>query len=656
MDPNQATPTGGENTPQPRTVDWRQVLPGGEVVRWPRQQQEAAEERTTLKPMEFLTLTLRHTAPTSSGERFPIEELAPNSSPSSSSLPQSVPRAPSVGEETSTPDQSSSDSDRPNYPRIPAYDNPLVLYVPYEDLVADASVELWPPGLDDFQFPDFDTIFKVPDIVQDFYDYLTLSGRAYGLVETSRRLRNGDFRVELSDNYVVKEGDGTPEALTFCKTTATHPFRLGLKCVEVGQLSSSHLRSRQNILRTRVNDETLLEILDGDNLFQAWAGASPFIVRALENMRHAAGGGHETRARYFIDPFVAEVGNLVGPGARRVLFFAESTLSHKKKDEQAADDIPGFSNPTGLSYEEDGFTVTGRVDYLVVATEEELTPQKRKKYLKLQGLDQTLHELGALDNPELRFLVIEAKTEETSRDLKKHVPQAVMEAYVCMKKSKRTAVPWILSNGSRWFFGVLHVEHEQGINSFGYLEVPPMDLDQSISTRHNEEAAETIYRMLIFWVFCDPERLFQVFIRKNKAGRRAERLALSRHPNGYFKMSYGTTKLRRSVVINALPATAVKAGEELEIASAQDDDIQDEDSDEETDETDSGMESVMMGNVSNAAGMHDETDGSSPGMVSDGSSEGMRGSSERMQSSSDEGMRSSSDGMHEADDEREVSE
>jgi hypothetical protein len=49
--------------------------------------------------------------------------------------------------------------------------------------------------------------FKVPEAVQNFHDYLDLSGRAYGLHKTYHHLPNGDVVLKMSDNYKLKRND-----------------------------------------------------------------------------------------------------------------------------------------------------------------------------------------------------------------------------------------------------------------------------------------------------------------------------------------------------------------------------------------------------------------------------------------------------------------
>jgi hypothetical protein len=55
-----------------------------------------------------------------------------------------------------------------------------------------------------------------------------------------------------------------------------------------------------------------------------------------------------------------------------------------------------------------------------------------EEYLDINGLDQALEEFSAVGNPSVGILVIEAKSLEAKSygELKKHIPQVVMEAYV----------------------------------------------------------------------------------------------------------------------------------------------------------------------------------------------------------------------------------
>ncbi|KAH6911996.1 hypothetical protein BKA70DRAFT_1422717 [Coprinopsis sp. MPI-PUGE-AT-0042] len=440
--------------PKPRVrKPWKQVFPDGRVVEWPPLNPSEWWPPGTKRPRdrlgEYLTVHLDHTVKIGSGERIPIQDLMPNYPPvartnsGSATTPSSPALQPAASGSSSAKalEESGSDSSLDSNPDTyyrpkDGFDNPMVLYVPLENLVDDPTAIL-PDPPEGFDIPDLTAIFEVPDIVQDFYDYLTLSGRAYGLVETSRRLRNGDFLVTLSDKYTVKDDDGTPESVAFCKATAMHPFRLGLGCIEVGLLSSRHLLARENALRNQLatGNPRLAAILSLEELDAAWKKAGSYISDSLEGRFDAE---NEASARVLIDPFLTCLKRLPGSGASQTLVYPESVLSEKIDDEAAAKAKSAFENPTYLHYEEDGFTVSGRVDYLVFALEEAITPEERKKYGKVRGLDQALEELGVLDSKDIGLLVLEAKSlhETSSRELKKHIPQVVMEAYVCMKKSQ----------------------------------------------------------------------------------------------------------------------------------------------------------------------------------------------------------------------------
>ncbi|KAH6901424.1 hypothetical protein BKA70DRAFT_1568520 [Coprinopsis sp. MPI-PUGE-AT-0042] len=493
---------------------------------------------------------------------------------------------------SSTESQSSVDSNSETYVEpVAPWPGSITLHVDHDSIMNHPNGPGILPGvgpdgvplpLEPLVIPD--EYFKVPDAVQDFYDYLTLSGRAYGLQKTLHRLPNGDLIVKLSDNYKVKQNDDTPEAITFCKITAQHPFRLGLKSIDVGLRPVGHLRAREQQLRNLVDDPRVAQLVREDQLDASWEETSAFLIKALEGARKGHGGRRETRSRVYIDPFVHAMCDLSGPGADRVIMYSESTLSEKK-------------GATHLQYAEEGFVITGVADYIMFALDEKIGEEQRERYLDINGLDEALEEFQAVANPSVGFLVIEAKSLEAKsyQELKKHIPQVVMEAYVCAKKSKRKAVPWILTNGSRWLFGVLNLDEDtRGFNTFGYFAVKPLNLKKSMRTEDNKEAISTIWRMLTLWAFCNPQQLFAIFIRKEKLQRRVEKMALKRYPGGYFRMSYGLAKFHhKELLIHGVPLDFVEEAPENPEAGSGDVDFGEEDDEEDTDAVENASDEAL---------------------------------------------------------------
>ncbi|KAH6911989.1 hypothetical protein BKA70DRAFT_1398049 [Coprinopsis sp. MPI-PUGE-AT-0042] len=331
----------------------------------------------------------------------------------------------------------------------------------------------------------------------------------WSITEVTLTMPTSNFK-RLKTRPRAVSGDPTPSPPF---TSIRDPFNLDFKCIEAGLLSSTQLRSREDVLRGLLTNPNEVEILSEAGLELAWSKVSHFIPESIFGWRNAFGSGYR-RAKMFANSFIwwlRPCGRLRG-----VVGWEENTLLGDDQDDQDVDvDVNEFFRRVEVSHEE-GFTVTGKVDYIIWPLKRDTSDEQAEEYRSIGYIEDALLESIKLDTKDVGLLMINVHSirDESWKGMKDHVPKVVMNAYLCMSKANRKIMPWILTNGLLWFFGVVKRGEGDKLNTFGYFGVEPIDY-KKLEPRHNKVAVAIIYRMLMVWAYGDPELLFQAFIARD---------------------------------------------------------------------------------------------------------------------------------------------
>lgn len=326
------------------------------------------------------------------------------------------------------------------------------------------------------------------------------------------------------------------------KTSDTQFRKLGLKPSDHGDWDKAKIDERIKTLRTaagltdsapRQNGDSLLpelSVIDGEAVSKAWQEQCPLVMSLLHATLLGSGTESEHTASGIIETFLKA---MVLQTDNRLKYFPEHRLS-------SAEEKPGSSesrakaehgvyngthdlranrlaNPTILEGTNSfRLRITANIDYLVLThkcdsqftTNQILSEQQGDRSLDESVLRLNLDRLTN-EREETRTSIIEAKSWGHSHDLKKYLPQAVLQSLILMKKANRDLVSWCLSTSIKWYFGVTWIETRTRRGHYVWFCPPDLPLtSESFKPRKlMEDRAQTIYELLTIWSFTPPELL-----------------------------------------------------------------------------------------------------------------------------------------------------
>ncbi|KAH6911987.1 hypothetical protein BKA70DRAFT_1266145 [Coprinopsis sp. MPI-PUGE-AT-0042] len=288
--------------------------------------------------------------------------------------------------------------------------------------------------------------------------------------------------------------------------TPIHVGDVDFSCIDAGVLTPTQLRSREGVLRGMLSNPNEVKILSEAGLDLAWTSGSAYVCGAV-GMVLTFGGSGIRRARMIVDAFT--YGFCKDEKRHSAMIFPEDDLLEEGEDE----------NKYFQRFEvtpEEGLTITGKIDYLLWPLKREISDEQRKRYLKLGNLESAILASAQLDTSVIGTLMFNVHSiQDRSWDgLKKHLPQVIMNAYLCMLKAKRKVMPCVLTNGLLWFFGIVKGGEGDTPNTFGYFGVEALNHEEKMDSEHYKAAAVDIFRTLMHWAYGDPGLLFEAFIAK----------------------------------------------------------------------------------------------------------------------------------------------
>jgi len=88
------------------------------------------------------------------------------------------------------------------------------------------------------------------------------------------------------------------------------------------------------------------------------------------------------------------------------------------------------------------------------------------------------------------------------------VPQVIGESLAILRKTGRTHLPWCISNGEEWLFGVLIDEPSKDVRMKKF-RLPKL----SLNGEPRKEGLELLFKMLIIWTAVPENHLMEIFFK-----------------------------------------------------------------------------------------------------------------------------------------------
>ncbi|CAA7268983.1 unnamed protein product [Cyclocybe aegerita] len=288
-------------------------------------------------------------------------------------------------------------------------------------------------------------------------------------------------------------------AISFSRVRAEHYNRLGLISITLTHSISSNVRDTL--------PPTACSELD-----TFWGLHRDSICEDTEESLDAVGTIPEARSRWLIDTQIRKLVKFMKKKRLRLFIHPELTISSAAGKN---------AQPVKVSCGNSMTILTGSVDYAGSLISDPLRVQMigkkadhADKYLRARNFRGLLNtHLWKTTSSEgfLNFLVIEAKkgdpAAEGASSLESHVPQVLAEALACLEmtagnKPGTAALPWCLTDGIQWFFGV--IVRTQGCQQTTSYRAPAMSFSEK---KIKEADLKNIFTALTFWAITAPSEL-----------------------------------------------------------------------------------------------------------------------------------------------------
>ncbi|CAA7264424.1 unnamed protein product [Cyclocybe aegerita] len=318
------------------------------------------------------------------------------------------------------------------------------------------------------------------------------------------------------------------QAISFSKITIEHLQSIGVSfiektCTDFQQsiIPKIMMKMQQKKLPIRVNFQ---QTFDG---FWAHVLPSPFgLVAMVQNVLNTVGRKPEARGRILIDQFLLFVTILFRQlGAIPFIFpelhIASSTTSNTNECVILAGDRAAIM-------------MSGSVDYAMIYTnlnDDDLArmlgisakeaAKVRSQYLSTGTLSDLLEHSemrGVMKNANTtQIFLIEAKKKELR--LEDRVPQVVAECLASLSNNSmaRTQLPWCLTNGIEWIFGLVQLQtieepRRSGARPQTRVErqsyyFPTFQLQHDMNGKLSQADVKTVFIMLMFWSMATPREI-----------------------------------------------------------------------------------------------------------------------------------------------------
>ncbi|TEB26757.1 hypothetical protein FA13DRAFT_1776806 [Coprinellus micaceus] len=294
----------------------------------------------------------------------------------------------------------------------------------------------------------------------------------------SAALKRGSKERAVED---PKSDNNGPKGLSEVrKSHITDPFNISIRSIEdlnpedFESIVSTIVRQTKEGRKRGQYSKDIVHVLDRKNFDAMWEAAVVGfgLRRRFAVSVEAYGTKPEAWARRIIDCFVDIL--LEGDPISHSVCHLEMDLASKQQPKGEAKILRNLAkrrpvadgvvelpaqNPGRIEKGDVLLEVTGSIDYMLMT----LPPAYQYMFSNVLEEAASLDRATALLHPSIakrvNLLPIEAKRMDPEEDItSKNLPQVLAQVHLSMTKTGRQVMPWVLSSGDVWVFGISHAK------------------------------------------------------------------------------------------------------------------------------------------------------------------------------------------------------
>ncbi|KAG2003568.1 hypothetical protein CC2G_004161 [Coprinopsis cinerea AmutBmut pab1-1] len=156
---------------------------------------------------------------------------------------------------------------------------------------------------------------------------------------------------------------------------------------------------------------------------------------------------------------------------------------------------------------------TGRVDYVLSAGKLQVGPDKLTNTRNLAEFWDRATAMSESDAPAglLGLLAKEAKKLMPRKELFTHLPQVILETMATSHVTGVDIVPWILTDGIHWIFGILWREDDDEIDKWECRYFESYDLLPGEGHNLDRERVKIVVALIVYWMSAPRKELKDMF-------------------------------------------------------------------------------------------------------------------------------------------------
>ncbi|KAJ2925906.1 hypothetical protein H1R20_g11189, partial [Candolleomyces eurysporus] len=269
--------------------------------------------------------------------------------------------------------------------------------------------------------------------------------------------------------------------------------------------------------------------ISSDDFEGQWAKRECFLFcENLKTVIASFGDQFEPWSRCVFDDFGKAVVRIVASQEGSTTLVFEVRVGTRKGSSESSSRKktgPEGSQSEGLDLVVFGTTGTcliGRLDYLAMLSSalKRAHLLRLKKVKAIEEIKEAIEDLDA-DGEEFLLCIIETKRLlEKMEELEKHSPQVIAQSIAVLQKTRRTSVPWCLTDGQKWVFGLTWraTNQREGYHydtaTVSWLTEHPVgpDCPEDLNSRSKQ-----ILKILVGWATTNAEKIQELMMVWRKA-------------------------------------------------------------------------------------------------------------------------------------------
>ncbi|RXW20388.1 hypothetical protein EST38_g5463 [Candolleomyces aberdarensis] len=356
------------------------------------------------------------------------------------------------------------------------------------------------------------------------------------LNQSIKTLKAGEFRRKLEDQII----DVIETTIATKELQKSNPNLTKIKTVRFSQATAKDLEemgvkaNAPGAEPIKLDDEKLEELLMGskhvtlESFKDGWKVERLLLCGNLWPIIMFFGDQFEPRTRSVADDFEKAFYRILkgmpepcqptqGEGA--VLFEVNINLSTRRQGSSSS------SNDTDLViFGRTGTHLIGRLDYLAIIADGDTEEELMLALKQAKNLAEIRDILNSMSGVEFLLCIIETKRLlATMGELETHRPQVIAQSLAVLQNTGRDHVPWCLTDGHKWIFGLTWAHEDQGGFRFDTATINWLTETKNIKRPEDlQSCSEPILKAIVGWATIGPMQLKQLMMGWRKAVRRKE--------------------------------------------------------------------------------------------------------------------------------------